>query len=402
LKHYSGTASFRDPIHGFIHADPLEQALINSRPLQRLRWIRQLAFAYLVFPGAEHSRFSHALGAMELAGKAYDALAVRPDSPLDPDPLSPDRRRLRVAALVHDIGHAPFSHSAEDLFTGGIDHEEMTRRLLALDEIGEIFAAYGEGLEPASLEPLLTGAGNDADALLAKVISGELDVDKMDYLLRDSLYCGVRYGTYDLDRMLETILPLRDPDSGSWGMGIDEGGVHALEALVMARYYMFTQVYFNLTGKALELHFSEWLREAGRHWPDDPESFLRQDDVSVMTEMREDDNRHARAVVERDYFPLAYETDEHLTREEKAEFEGLLPGVLEEFGSDRLLVSNSAKDPHRLGQSRVLVRRSGGTLTPMEEVSQFMRHLSRIDRYRIYTAPELRNQVAAHLQQLWG
>ena len=76
MKRFTGTASFRDPIHGFIHADPLEQALINSQPLQRLRWIRQLAFAYLVFPGAEHSRFSHALGAMELAGKAYDALAA--------------------------------------------------------------------------------------------------------------------------------------------------------------------------------------------------------------------------------------------------------------------------------------------------------------------------------------
>ena len=185
-------------------------------------------------------------------------------------------------------------------------------------------------------------------------------------------------------------------------MGIDEGGVHALEALVMARYYMFTQVYFNLTGKALELHFSEWLREAGRRWPNDAEEFLLQDDVSVMTEMRADNNRHARAVVERNYFPLAFETDEHLTREQKSDFENLLPGVLEEFGSDRLLVSNSAKDPHRLGQSRVLVRRSGGALMPMEEVSQFMRHLSRIDRYRVYTAPELRAEVSVRLQQLWG
>jgi HD superfamily phosphohydrolase len=402
LKHFSGTASFRDPIHGFIHADPLEQALINSRPLQRLRWIRQLAFAYLVFPGAEHSRFSHALGAMELAGKAYDALAIRPDSPLDPDPLSVDRRRLRVAALVHDIGHAPFSHSAEDLFAGGIDHEEMTRRLLGLAEIRQLFEEYGEGLDPDGIEPLLTGAGSDADSLLAKVISGELDVDKMDYLLRDSLYCGVRYGTYDLDRMLETILPLRDPDTGAWGMGIDEGGVHALEALVMARYYMFTQVYFNLTGKALELHFSEWLREAGRRWPDEPEAFLRQDDVSALTEMRASESRHARAVVERNYFPLAFETDEHLSREQKADFEKVLPVVLEEFGADFLLISNSAKDPHRLGQSRVLVRRSSGALIPMEEASQFMRHLSRIDRYRVYTAPELRQRVAARLQQLWG
>ncbi len=400
----SGGASFRDPIHGFIHADPLERALIDSRPLQRLRWIRQLAFAYLVFPGAEHSRFSHALGAMQLAGRVYDALASRCDDLLDPDPRSIDRRRIRVAALVHDIGHAPFSHSAEGLFAGGIDHEEMTRRLLALEEIERLFEAHGDGLEPSSIAALLSGAGDrgaEADALLSKVISGELDVDKMDYLLRDSLACGVRYGTYDLDRMVETILPLRDPESGAWGVGIEEGGVHALEALVMARYYMFTQVYFNLTGKALELHFSEWLRETGRLWPDDAESFLGHDDVSVLTEMRASASLHARAVVARDYFPLAYETAEHLSAGEKAEFEAVLPELLEEFGGDRLLVSNSAKDPHRLSQSRVLVRRTGGDLIPMAEASQFIGYLSRIDRYRIYAAPELRADVEARVRQLW-
>ncbi len=403
MKQFTGIASYRDPIHGFIHADPLEQALIDSRPLQRLRWIRQLAFAYLVFPGAEHSRFSHALGAMELAGKVYDALAGRSDGLLEPGERSPERRRLRVAALVHDIGHAPFSHSAEELFAGGIDHEEMTRRLLALEEIGRLFEVYGDGLEPDSIAQLLSGGGSasEADSLLSKVISGELDVDKMDYLLRDSLYCGVRYGTYDLDRMLETILPLRDPQDGSWGLGIDEGGVHALEALVMARYYMFTQVYFNLTGKALELHFSEWLREAGRRWPEEPEGFLLHDDVSALTEMRASASRHARAVVARDYFPMAFETDEHLTRTEKAEFEGVLARILDEFGGDRLLISNSAKDPHRLGQARVLVRRSTGELIPMEEASQFIRHLSRIDRYRIYTSRRIRAEVADRVRSLW-
>ena len=97
-------------------ADPLERALIDSRPLQRLRSIRQLGFAYLVFPGAEHTRFGHALGAMELAGRVYDALALRGDGVLDPDPRSPTRRLVRAAALLHDLGHAPFSHSAEEHF----------------------------------------------------------------------------------------------------------------------------------------------------------------------------------------------------------------------------------------------------------------------------------------------
>ncbi len=397
------TAAFRDPIHGFIHADPLEQALINSRPLQRLRSIHQLAFTYLVFPGAEHSRFSHVLGAMHLAGRVYDALAARGTGALDldPGPRSRGRRLVRLAALTHDIGHAPFSHSAEDLFEGGIDHEQMTGRLLATEEIRRAFAAHGRGLAPEDVSRLLLAPESPEERLLSKIMSGELDVDKMDYLLRDSLYCGVRYGVFDLDRVLETIVALEDPESGEWGLGVEEGGVHALEALVMARYYMFTQVYFNLTGKALELHFSKWLEESGRRWPTEPEAFLEQDDVSTLTEMRRSASVHARAVVARDHYPLAFETEEHLSAEEKQRFEELLPALREEFGDDLLLVSNSAKDPHRLGKSRVLVRRAAGVLTPMEEASHFIRHLERIERYRIYTPAAIQAAVAARLAERW-
>lgn len=401
MPSYREIASYRDPIHGFIHADPLEQALINSRPLQRLRWIHQLGFAYLVFPGAEHSRFSHVLGAMELSGKVYDALAAKEPHLLDPSPRAVDRRTVRVAALVHDVGHAPFSHSAEDLFAGGIDHEEMTRRILGLPEIGEIFVRWGDGVAPEDVVTLLGKPDDPKHRLLAQIVSGELDVDKMDYLLRDSLYCGVRYGHFDLARILETVAPLEDPETGGWGLGVEEGGVHALEALVMARYYMFTQVYFNLTGKALELHFNEWLREQGRQWPAEAEDFLAHDDVSTLAEMRRSDSPHALAIVDRAYYPLAYESDEHLSRDEKERFERLLPELEERFGRERILVSNSAKDPHRLGASRVLVRRYDGRLRPMEEASQFIRHLSRIERYRVYTPKDIQGEVADFLRERW-
>lgn len=394
--------SLRDPVHGFVRADPLEAALINSRPVQRLRFIHQLGFTFLVFPGAEHSRFSHVLGAMHLAGRVYDALCTKSEGLLPGGLRAPERRLVRVAALLHDLGHAPFSHSAEDLFEGGIDHEDMTRRLLEAPEIEEIFARHGEGITTADVARLLSGGKGPTGRLLAKIVSGELDVDKMDYLLRDSLYCGVRYGTYDLERLLDTMLPLEDPETGAWGVGVEEGGVHALEALVMARYYMFTQVYFNVTGKALELHFNEWLKENGIHWSADPEAFLGQDDVSVWASMRISGSVHARAVVERRHFPVAFETREHLAREEKERFEALLPELVDRFGRGNLLLSNSAKDPHRLGRSRVLVRRFDGTLEPMEEASQFIRHLSRIDRYRVYTPAPLRDEVGAAFRERWG
>jgi uncharacterized protein len=394
--------SLRDPIHGFVRADPLETALVNSRPVQRLRFIHQLGFTFLVFPGAEHSRFGHVLGAMHLAGRVYDALCSKGEGILPAGARSLERRLARAAALLHDLGHAPFSHSAEDLFAAGIDHEEMTRRLLRTSEIEEIFARHGEGIATADVARLLEGGRTATERLLAKIVSGELDVDKMDYLLRDSLFCGVRYGTFDLERLLDTMLPIADPETGEWGIGVEEGGVHALEALVMARYYMFTQVYFNVTGKAMELHLNEWLREQGVRWAAEPDGFLAQDDVSVWAELRTSASPHARALVERRHFPVAFETREHLSREEKERFEALLPELREGFGRGSLLVSNSAKDPHRLGPSRVLVRRFDGQLEPIEQASQFIRHLSRIDRYRVYTPPGLRDAVAASLRERWA
>ncbi len=394
-------ASYRDPIHGFIHADELEHALINSAPVQRLRSIRQLGFSYLVFPGAEHSRFSHVLGAMHLAGRVYDALALKAPDLLEAGSTAQDRRLVRLAALLHDVGHAPFSHSAEDLFEDGIDHEEMTRRILRAGPLRELFERHGAGLETEAVAELLAKPSHPRKRLLAQVISGELDVDKMDYLLRDSLYCGVRYGHYDLDRLLETFEPIRDPETGDWGLGVHEGGVHAVEALVMARYYMFTQVYFNTTGKALELHFNDWLRERGLRWPSAPERFLAHDDVSTLARMRDSDSPHARAVTSRAYYPLAFETQEHLSRDEKVAFREVLDAMRRRFGAQELLVSNSAKDPHRLGQARVLVRHSDGKLRPMEDSSQFIRHLSRIDRYRIYTKPDMRASVAAAFAEAW-
>ena len=399
---HARSVSIRDPIHGFIRADSLERALIDSRPLQRLRSIRQLGMTSLVFPGAEHSRFGHTLGAMQLAGRAYDALAAKSQGVLPLGPEARERRLVRAAALLHDIGHAPFSHSAEELFADGLDHEAMTARLLATPELTSIFASYGAGIESADVAQLLSGKTEPRARLLSQIISGELDVDKMDYLLRDSLFCGVRYGNYDLERLLDTILPLADPQSGEWGIGVEEGGVHALEALVMARYYMFTQVYFNVTGKALELHLGAWLRESDRRWPTSPEAFLAEDDVSALSQMRASSSPHARAVVTRAHYPLAFETREHVGPAEKLRFEALLPPLRERFGAENLLVSNSAKDPHRLGPSRILVRRFDGTLEPMAEASDFIRHLSRIERYRIYTPPALQPKVSAELRRLWG
>lgn len=394
--------SFRDPIHGFIRTDEFETALLGSRPMQRLRFIHQLGLTYLIFPGAEHSRFSHVLGTMHLAGRVYDALAAKSEGRL---PISPDcreRRLVRAAALLHDIGHAPYSHIAEDLFEDGIDHEEMTRRLLATEEIDRIFERLGGGIDRDAVRRVLEKSGDGPELLLSEIVSSDLDVDKMDYLRRDSLYCGVQYGNYDLERLIDTLIPIRDPLDGEWHIGVDHGGVHALEALVMARYYMFTQVYFNVTGKVMELHFNEWLRAEGRRWPSDPREFLEHDDVSTLHDMRRSRHRHARAILDRDRFPLAFETGEHLSAADSQRFQELIPRLEERFGRDQLLINHSAKDPHRLGKHRVLVRRYDGSLEPMADASDFISHMSPIDSYRVYAPAALRDRVAETLRGWWN
>jgi uncharacterized protein len=395
--------SLRDPVHGFIRADALEAALVSSRPFQRLRFIHQLGLSHLVFPGAEHSRFSHALGAMELAGRVYDSLAAKSGGRLPAGPRARERRLVRAAALLHDIGHAPYSHSAEVFFEGGIDHEEMTRRLLALPEVEAAFESHGDGLVPADVARLLAGESEVGhDQLLSEIISSELDVDKMDYLLRDSLYCGVRYGHYDLDRLLDTIVPIEATAGGAWSIGVEEGGVHALEALVLARYYMFTQVYFNVTSKALELHLGEWMREGALRWPADPEAFLAQDDLTVLTALRRSPSPHARALVDRAHFALTYQTREHLSASERERFEGLVAQLHRRFGVGQLLVSHSSKDPHRFADGHVLVRRLDGSLEPMTKASHFIAHLGRIEQFRVYAPKALAPEVTAAIRAEWG
>lgn len=389
----------RDPIHGFIHADRLESALVGSRAVQRLRWIHQLGLTFLVYPGAEHSRFSHALGAMHLAGRIFDALLDKRPELLPSDERAVARRLVRAAALLHDIGHAPFSHTTEERFEEPINHEEMTARLLEHTEIADLLERLGEGVRLEEVRRLLAGELEGDRRFLGQIVSGELDVDKMDYLLRDSLFCGVRYGVYDLDRLVETVTVIEDPEHGAAGIGIEAGGVHALEALVLARYYMFTQVYFNVTVKALEHHLSAWLERHEWYWPVDPERFLAQDDTSLLAELRRSEDEHARAVVLREHFPLVYETREHLSREQRAEIEKALPHLLGSFPAGSILVAPSSKDPHRLGRSRVLVARSDGKVESMEQASHFIRHLSRIDRYRFYARPEIAQEVGACLRE---
>src|SRR5437588_3761912 len=260
----------RDPIHVFIHYDDDEQALIDSAPFQRLRYVHQLALSYLVYPGATHKRFEHSLGVMDLASRIYDVVTrhdrvtdvsdVVPTAGSDPREHSYWRSTLRMAALCHDIGHLPFSHAAEDdLLPDGWDHERITWEIIHSDVLASVWNSIvpkpdpdhvGKlALGPAKVEKLRLGLSfNTWEAILAEIIVGDVfGADRMDYLLRDSHHAGVAYGRFDHYRLIDTlrILPRSQDDSQQPTLGIELGGLQSAESLLWARYFMYTPLYFH-------------------------------------------------------------------------------------------------------------------------------------------------------------
>ncbi|GAB7387452.1 hypothetical protein BSNK01_12880 [Bacillaceae bacterium] len=240
----------RDPLYGFITLSVDEKKIISTEPFQRLRRVRQLGTSYLVYPSAEHNRFSHSLGVMEVATRVFNEIIKRDRYVLQwsEEEIKRNRQLLRLAALLHDIGHAPFSHVSDDLFADEIgSHEEMAARLILNSDITPIISRMGKefGFTPREVAGLITGKFKPEYKLLFQIFSSELDADKMDYLLRDSHFAGVQYGRYDFHRVIQNLTV--HSQGGIWELAVDIGGLHAVEALVLARYFMFTQVYLHKT-----------------------------------------------------------------------------------------------------------------------------------------------------------
>jgi HD superfamily phosphohydrolase len=225
----------RDPLWNNIAVDPLAMRLVDTPTFQRLRYVRQLGLAFLVYPGATHSRFEHALGTYHLTRRALALLEERGalhDVPRDTCPA------VRIAALLHDIGHYPFSHALEEI--GALHHEEVARPLITEGAVAEeLRRAMGAGA-PNEIMALIQGHSHSP---LQRLISGSLDLDKLDYLRRDAFMCGVPYGEIDVDRLLNSLTVVESPTG--FEIGIVEKGLSALESLLFARYQMYRNVYWH-------------------------------------------------------------------------------------------------------------------------------------------------------------
>lgn len=322
---------FRDPIHGFIEVTDLECALIDSPPFQRLRNIKQLATTYLVYHGAEHTRFGHSLGVMYLVTRAFDTVTKKKPELFDEKKRLWYRQILRLIALIHDLGHAPFSHASEELFLDGREHEEYTRDILfnteiakCVQDIGYYFSSvHGKGynITPDLLWLIYEGKDvwNDKYIMpdykfLKSFMDGALDCDKMDYLIRDSYFCGVKYGEYDIDRLVSSFTVYHKPNENILLLAMERGGIHALEEFILARYFMFIQVYYHKTRRLLDKRLVNCLEKIlpDGKYPLDTCDYLDWDDTKVINEAKlHQGNLYADNFLNRKVLSCVYQSDVH-------------------------------------------------------------------------------------------
>ena len=230
----------RDPVWNTIRMDAVAVAIMDTAAFQRLRYIRQLGLAHLVYPGATHTRFDHALGVYHLAVRALGILKAGPPVP---DHVWRGAHLIPYAALLHDIGHYAFSHALEELEPERIagDHEEMSARFFESAPLKAALEPLGAGA-PDEIFRIIKAEGGSA---LRGLVSGSLDLDKMEYLRRDARFCGVPYGEVDVERLLQGLAVLRDPVTGQWEVGLRGKAVSTLESLLFSKYQMFRTVYWH-------------------------------------------------------------------------------------------------------------------------------------------------------------
>jgi HD superfamily phosphohydrolase len=238
----------RDPLWNNIRIDARALGVVDSAPFQRLRYVRQLGHAYLVYPGATHTRFEHALGAYHLARRSLGLLRERGEL----EAIEEESVTLaQLAALLHDIGHYPFSHALEE--AGLPSHETLALRHFGHPELAGALERYGIRDIAARLSALITGK---SDHPLQGLIAGPLDLDKLEYLTRDARMCGVPYGTVDVDRLLHSLTVTEE------GIGIHEKGVSALESVLFAKYQMYRNVYWHHAIRSATAMFKRLIRMA--------------------------------------------------------------------------------------------------------------------------------------------
>lgn len=416
---------YRDPIHGFIDVTEKENKIINSKPFQRLRNVKQLAMTYYVYHGAEHTRFGHSLGVMHLVSKAFLSAISEYDDKFPEPKKKWYNQILRLIALTHDIGHAPFSHASESVFPAGIEHEDFTEKIIKETEIADIIKDIGKdfvdeygpdyNITPDLICNIYMGRlpGPDNEfTFLKSFMDSELDCDKMDYLLRDSYYCGVKYGMFDIERLISSFTICYTHDTPR--LAIKKGGVQAFEEFVLARYFMFIQVYFHRTRRFFDIMLGKALKEIlpNGTYPADVEEYLKWDDCKVIQLLKESAKKcePCKNIVNRIVYQQVFCTKTHPNESDKREFKRNLKDLQDKIGEEYFIVDSSAdKMPHKIPRKAevedekaiVIYDRSIERKTTISEESEIIKSLAeKIDIMSIYCKPEKSDEAYALMKSI--
>lgn len=422
---------FRDPIHGFIVLTSDERKVVNSRAFQRLRHIHQLALTWLVYPAATHKRFEHCLGVMDLAGRVFDVL-THPENRRttgrlkeifpSTDPTDAKHRYwrsvVRMAALCHDLGHIPFSHGAEDLLPKDTHHENLSVEVIRSPQMQELWNAMTPPLNADHVAKIAVGTEKWSGApfteweeLMTEIVTGDpFGVDRIDYLLRDSLHAGVAYGRFDHQRVIDTLRILWDDELQKAVVGIEAGGMHAAEGLQLARYFMFEQLYFHKVRRALDVHLKKYLPAflPGGTYPTTVDGHLRLTDDHVLAAMQDDvadpeSPRHqlASRILQRRFFRVLYDRRPEDLKKNADAVGAVYRAACERFGKDLVARDTNIKmdKPESAAPKpfRFAVERDDGVVVSSIHLSQILGQMPKAVFDFVFITPELLEEGRAWL-----
>lgn len=415
----------RDPVHGFIELNEWERDVINHPVFQRLRRIRQLSMTDMVYPGAMHTRFEHSLGVMHVATQMFESIRrkredfLKSELKFNDSGLDRDRVLIRLATLLHDVGHAPFSHASEELMVTRPDNNKKYKHEdYSVGAVEMLMRDVIEGhpfndnyrITAQDVADLLAGNVRLGRSVLwSNIVSSQLDADRADYLLRDSHHAGVSYGRYDLGRLLATITVAFNSE-GSPMLGIEEGGEHAAEGLIIARYMMFTQVYYQHTRRIFDYHSSQAIKcllsrcspkvENGAAFCFPPptsssniESYLKWDDWRVLGQISEGHaGEHGRILKERDHFRRVYKTSERPTPEELDRLER----IQVELGDIPRFIDRAPASWYKFDNLEIPILIRGGTserFVSLSQLSSVVSGLKSVEQMRVYVPRDRKNEA---------
>ena len=378
-----------DPLHGFIKVNKEELNIIDSFYFQRLRNIKQLGGAFLVFPSAHHTRFEHSIGTMYVADEIYGRIFHKILN--EKEDVEYYRKLLRLSALLHDIGHPPFSHTAEVLLPKDKTHEYYTEQIIKNTDLKELIKkSFGFNEKDIKrLVRIIRGKPEDKiERILSQIIAGEIGADRIDYLRRDALFCGVSYGLFDYQRLLNTI-----DVSEEGNICVDMSGLRAVENFVIGRYFMYLQVYFHKVVRIMNIHIADLIKEIFKSVDiTDVKNYVKLNDTFIMSILFTQDSfrEHAEKILKRKHYREVFVT------KSKEEYEKAKEILINNFESALLRFDYIKKNPY---EGSIFIK-EGNSVIQADKVSEIISSLKPIEYFRIYCADKIREEVCSLLRNL--